>query len=33
MVIDKNLLSKKSGQDSADELFSETKVRLTKARD
>ena len=33
MVIDKNLLSKKSGQESANELFSETKVRLIKARE
>lgn len=32
MVIDKNLLSKKSGQDSADELFGPLKTRLIKAR-
>lgn len=32
MVIDKNLLSKKSGQDSADELFGPLKTRLINAR-
>ena len=32
MAIDKNLLSKKSGQDSADELFGPLKTRLIKAR-
>ena len=32
MVIDKNLLSKKSGQDSANELFGPCKSRLIKAR-
>lgn len=32
MVIDKNLLSKKSGQESADELFGPLKTRLISAR-
>lgn len=32
MVIDKNLLSKKSGQESADELFGPLKTRLINAR-
>ena len=32
MVIDKNLLSQKSGQDSADELFGPLKTRLINAR-
>ena len=32
MVIDKNLLSKKSGQESADELFGPLKAKLVKAR-
>jgi hypothetical protein len=33
MAIDKNLLSKKSGQESADELFGPIKTQLTKARE
>ena len=33
MVIDKNLLSKKSGQESANELFGPIKAQLTKARE
>ena len=32
MAIDKNLLSKKSGQERADELFGDIKTQLTKAR-